>query len=113
MTERARRPLPKYNTELAEQFGITPGEPEQRELVKVDRIPDPPEVRASTPRSQQAQLNSEDAAVNVIREEMDELAVRLERFGVTLTVAHRQQLVDTTIALLSGMIAGGGAFRGR
>lgn len=113
MAEHARRPLPKYNAELAEQFGITPGEPGQRELVKVDRIPDPPQVQAQSARRNQSELNSEDAAVNVIREEMDELAVRLERFGVILSVPMRQQLVDTTIALLSGMIAGGGAFRGR
>lgn len=50
--------------------------------------------------------------VNVIREEMDELAVRLDRFGVQLTVAGREQLVDTTFAILGGY-GGGGAIPGR
>jgi hypothetical protein len=116
---RRGRPALKYNQELADQFGIVPGAPEQRETVKVDHIPDPPGTYAPPlQENQAAQRNqiqgrvTEDDIVNAVREEMDELAARLERFGLNFSVPCRQQMVDTAMVLLSGM-GGGGAVPGR
>jgi hypothetical protein len=116
---RRGRPALKFNQELADQFGIVPGPPEPRETVKVERIPDPPGTYAApvnenqvAPRNQVQGRVTEDDIVNVIREDMDELAARLEKFGLNFSVPCRQQMVDTAMVLLSGM-GGGGAVPGR
>lgn len=112
MNEQARRPLPKFNVKLAEQFGITPGEPDQREYVHVsiDQVPTPPMVQSpNTPRPEQSGLSLDDTVMHVLAEEMDELATRLERYGVAFPTAHRQQMVDTAMALLSGVMSAGTA----
>lgn len=82
-----------------------------RETIRVDYLPDPP-ATPGTVVAGTTSVNREEMIVNVIREEMDELAVRLDRFGVQLTVAGREQLVDTTFAILGGY-GGGGAIPGR
>lgn len=104
-----RRPALRYNKELAEQYGINPDIPDPpRETVQVERIPDPPEVVVeNTARPSQANLNLEDSVVGVIREEFDELRVRLERFGVQLTPAMMSDMLDHTMALLGGFVGGG------
>ena len=109
MPEHERRPALRYNRELAEQYGIDPGIPDPpRETVKVDVIPDPVEVQApNTVRPMQSHMNLEETVVNVIKEELGELAVRLDRFGVLLTAGHQQDLLDYAMALLGGLIGGG------
>lgn len=113
MSEHERRPALRFNRELAEQFGINPDIPDPpRETVKVDRIPDLPEVHAQeTARPTQAHLNLEEVAIQILKEEYAELAIRLERFGIPLTPAQQQDLLDYTMALASGFISGGA--RGR
>jgi hypothetical protein len=104
-----RRPALRYNKEMAEQYGINPDIPDPpRETVQVDHIPDPPEVVAeNTARPMQANLNLEETVVAVIKEEFDELRVRLERFGVQLTAGMMADMVDHTMALLGGFVGGG------
>jgi hypothetical protein len=103
----------KYRPELAERYGINPDIPDPpRETVKVDYLPDPPEVQApNTARPQQAQINLEESVIGVIREEFDELRIRLERFGVQLTPAMQQDMLDHTMALLAGFVGGGAISR--
>ena len=38
---------------------------------------------------------------------MDDLAVRLERFGVHFSTAMQQEMVDIGMALLAGLVGGG------
>jgi hypothetical protein len=104
-----RRPALRYNKELAEQYGINPDIPDApRETVKVDYIPDPPEVKAqNTARPEQSHLNLEEAVIGVLKEELQELAVRLDRFGVQLTSAMQQDMLDHSMALLGGFVGGG------
>lgn len=98
---------------MAEQFGINPDLPDPpRETVKVDYLPDPPEVQAQeTARPNQAHLNIEDTVVNVIKEELAELAVRLDRFGVLLTSGMQQDTLDYIMAELGGFVGGGAISR--
>lgn len=107
--ERERRPLPKYNRELAEQFGIDPGVPDApRQTIRVDSIPTPTEVQAPrSARPAQAHVNLEEAVLNILKEEMDELSIRLERFGVSFNSSMQQEMVDFAMAVLSGMAGGG------
>jgi hypothetical protein len=94
---------------MAEQYGINPDVPDPpRETVKVDHIPDPPEVQAQgSARPTQAHINVEEAVSTVLKEEMEELAVRLDRFGISLNTAMQQDLVDYAMALLGGFVSGG------
>ena len=106
-----RRPALKVNKALAERFGIDPDQPDPpRETVKVDiaSLPDPPGavIQAIVP-GKLPPLDAETAIVHVITEEMDELAVRLERFGVNFDTSRRQQMIDTAMALLAGVSPGG------
>jgi hypothetical protein len=100
--------------------GIDPvtGEAERpREIVHVDLIPDLPDVvspDAPTPEAaarerahNPTRLNVEETILNILREEFDELSVRLERFGVELSAPQKQELVDYSMAVLAGMVAGG------
>ena len=80
--------------------------------MKVDYLPDPPEVQAQeTARPNQAHLNIEDTVVNVIKEELAELAVRLDRFGVLLTSGMQQDTLDYIMAELGGFVGGGAISR--
>lgn len=98
---------------MAEQYGINPDIPDPpRETIKVDHLPDPPDVIApNTARPQQGQVNLEDSVVNVLKEELEELAVRLQRFGVNLNPAMQQDMLDHAMALLSGFVGGGAISR--
>ena len=109
MPEHERRPPLRYNKELAEHYGINPDMPDPpRETVRVESLPDPPEVRAqNTARPEQSHLNLEEAVINVLKEEMQELSVRLDRFGVQFTPAHQQDTLDYVMALLGGFVGGG------
>src|SRR6266478_7098410 len=86
---RARARSLKANPELAEAYGI--GEDPPRELVRVDSLPDPPAtevIEAAAPRHRRqpsTNVNVDEAVLNILRDEMDELAVRLDRFGVAFT----------------------------
>ena len=106
---RRGRPAMKFNAELAEQFGITPGADPPRELVKVDFIPTPTDVDLpETPVRGQTPETSEDRIVAILREELDELGSRLARFGVPFTPQQQQDVLDYTLARLMGY-GGGGA----
>jgi hypothetical protein len=119
---RGHAPL-KYNREMAEQFGITPAsdapEPEWREFVKADSLPDPPadapvdtpESRARNRKQVPEATSIDDAVLNIIKEEAGELAVRLERYGIQFTSAMQQDMADHTMALLTGLVGGGALAR--
>jgi hypothetical protein len=104
-----RRPALRYNKEMAEQYGINPDIPDPpRETVKVDHLPDPPEVQATgTARPAQAHVNLEETVINILKEELEELSVRLDRFGVALTPSMQQDMLDHAMALLGGFVGGG------
>lgn len=113
--ERRGRPAMKFNQELADQFGITPGADPPRELVHVDNIPTPPDVEQPTApgrREEVVEAQSEERIVLIIREEMDELGERLARFGVLFNANQKQSMVDYAMSVLGGYAAGG-AFSGR
>ena len=116
---RARARSLKANPELAEAYGIQPGQDPPRELVAVDSLPDPPAtevIEAAVGRSRRApapSVNVDEAILNILREEMDELSVRLDRFGVAFTPAMKQDMVDHAfgmmISMAGGQTVGGGA----
>jgi hypothetical protein len=111
---RGHAPL-KYNKEIAEQFGIEPGADPPRELVKVASIPVPPDVdepEAPARGKTTVDAGPEDRLVLVLKEEMDELEVRLARFGVAFTGSQKQDVVDYTMSRLMGY-GGGGAIARR
>jgi len=113
--ERRGHPAMKFNQELAEQFGITPGADPPRELVKVAHIPTPPDVEQPTApdrKGNPVEENPEELIVNVLREEMDELSTRLKRFGVHFNPSQQQTVVDYTMSVLAGY-GGGGAIARR
>lgn len=114
---RARARSLKANPELAEAYGIQPGADPPRELVRVDSLPDPPatEVIEAATRGRRAPKvdNIDEVVLNVLREEMDELGTRLERFGVAFSAAMRQDMVDHAFGMMvsvaGGQSVGGGA----
>jgi len=103
----------KGNAELAEQFGIT--DDFHRELVKVDSLPDPPATETvervihgkRRTKSQKIEMNPEEYVMIVLKEEAEEVAVRLERIGIAFGPMAQQQLVDYGMAILTGMVGGG------
>jgi hypothetical protein len=112
---RRGHPALKHNADLAEQFGIVPGPDPPRELVKVDHIPTPPDVEmpeAPARGKKAVDANPEDSVITILREEMDELRIRLERFGVPFTSAQQQDVVDYAMSRLMGY-GGGGAIARR
>jgi hypothetical protein len=113
MTEHERRPALIPRKEMVEQYGIDPSIPDPpRETVQVDHLPDPPEVQAvNAARPEQSHLNLEEAVINIIKEELQELQFRLDKFGVQLTPAMMQDMTDHTMALLSGFVGGGARAR--
>jgi hypothetical protein len=105
----------KHNADLAEQFGINVGPDPPRQLVKVDFIPTPLDVEqpeSSSRGKKTVDANPEDSVITILREEMDELRVRLERFGVPFTAAQQQDVVDYAMSRLMGY-GGGGAIARR
>lgn len=113
--ERRGRPAMKFNQELADQFGITPGQDAPRELVQVAHIPTPPDVDSPTApgrREEIVEAQSEERIVLVIREEMDELGERLARFGILFNANQKQTVVDYMMSVLAGY-GGGGAIARR
>jgi hypothetical protein len=98
---------------LAEQFGILPpGQDPPRETVKVAALPDPPGVNLSGAEPQSNQpVNVEETVLNMLKEEMQELAFRLANVGVTLTAPMQQEMVDHAFAVLGGFVGGGALSR--
>jgi hypothetical protein len=112
--ERRGRPAMKFNQELADQFGITPGADPPRELVKVASIPTPPDVEQPTApgrREEIVEAQSEERIVLIIREEMDELGERLARFGILFNANQKQTVLDYTMSVLAGYGGGGAVAR--
>jgi hypothetical protein len=108
---RGNPPL-KYNQSLAEAFGVHPSieAPErEREVVRVDSLPDPPAVvvPGGPAPERETGLNAEEQAVRIFREEADEIGVRLGRFGIPFHPGQKQELVDHGMALLTGLVGGG------
>ena len=103
MNEEPRRGHPAFARSIPEDH--------PREIVHVDYLTDPTGTAVSVSPGA-APVNRDEMIVNVIREEIDELAVRLDRYGVELAVAGREQLIDTALAILGGY-GGGGAISGR
>jgi hypothetical protein len=106
----------KYNPEVAEQFGIRPNEVDMpRELVRVESLPDPPAtetVEKVVPgkrrkRTEVDPINPEEHVNNILKQEAEEIAVRLERIGIIFAPAQQQSLVDYGMAILSGIVSGG------
>jgi hypothetical protein len=102
----------KYNKELAEQFGIEPGPDAPRELVKVDFIPVPPDVEVLSQEKVSVDATSEDRISFILKEEMEELGMRLEKFGVAFTAPQKQDVIDYAMSRLIGY-GGGGAIARR
>jgi hypothetical protein len=104
----------KFNEKLADQFGIpAPGQEPPRETVKVASLPDPPGVNLAAQQSSQP-VNIDEMALNILKEEMSELAFRLENIGVKLTSPMQQEMVDHAFAMLGGgFTVGGGALARR
>ena len=117
--ERRGNPALKFNSKVAEAFGIQPGADPPRETVQVDALPDPPEYVVPGPRAPQRAepLNVEETVQNILREESEEIGIRLKRFGVAFTPQMQQELVDHVFAMLAlnaqGMAIGGGAIASR
>src|SRR5690242_21777556 len=123
---RGHAPL-KYKQDLADAFGITPAvdAPEApRETVKVDFLPDPPgteivEAAQSARRHTRSteKVNIDEAVMNILREEAEEIRIRLERFGVAFNPQMQQDLVDHVYSMLAmngqGIQVGGGALARR
>jgi hypothetical protein len=111
--ERRGRPALRFNRELADQFGIQPAidAPDPpRELVQVDHIPTPPDVEqpvAPDRKGNPTSANPEETIEHILREEAEELSVRLSKFGVDFGPAQQQALVDYGMALLTGLVGGG------
>ena len=114
--QRCGHPPMKYSQKLADAFGIQPAidVPEApREVVAVDSIPDPPEFQAPgapTPARQQS-LDLDETVHNIIRDEMDEMGLRLERYGVRCDAGQKQELIDHAMAILGGFARGGAIAR--
>jgi hypothetical protein len=110
----ARSRVLKGNSEMAAAFGVTDGPP--RELVKVDSLPDPPDVvipGAPAPE-RDTPMNIEETCIAIFREEADELGERLKRFGIAFHPSQRQSLVDYCMALITPQASiGGGAIARR
>jgi hypothetical protein len=110
----ARSRTLKGNSKLAEAFDIHDAPP--REVVRVDSLPDPPEVivpGAPSP-ALETPMNIEETCVAIFREEADELGERLKRFGIAFHPAQRQSLVDYCMALITPQASvGGGAIARR
>jgi hypothetical protein len=110
---RGHAPL-KYNSKVAEQFGVQPSvdAPEApRELVQVDHIPVPPTEEAAPARGKNPQMNPEERVLAILREEAEEISIRLERLGIVFGPAQQQELVDYGMAILSGLVGGGAIAR--
>ena len=116
-TPRRGHPALKYRKDLAEAFGIDPNTPDPpRELVTVDSLPDPIEIETTLkPRAPKRAepLNVDEVVLNILREEMEEIGIRLERFGVKFQPAMKQDMIDHAFALLGGFVQGGGAIASR
>ena len=109
----------KGNPELETQFGITDY---VRETVKVAELPTPPPtepmVEAQAARRQQPErVNLEAAVMAIFAEEADEIAYRLEKFGIAFPAYMKQDVIDHLFALLAmnqqGLLTGGGALARR
>ena len=111
----ARSRVLQGSAKMAEQYGIT--DDFVRETVHVAELPTPPAteiVQTAQKRNEpQAKVAPEQILMMILGEEADELATRLERYGIPFTPNMKQDFVDhcfTLIALaLQGQMVGGGA----
>jgi hypothetical protein len=101
----------KGNAELASAFDI--GDAPPRELVKVDYLPDPPDVQVPGPAAPEREtaLDLDDTIAKILREEAEELGMRLARFGVRFDPRMKQEMIDHGMALLAGAVGGGAIAR--
>jgi hypothetical protein len=114
--EQSRRGRPALSPRQDQQnFDPVTGEVERpRELIRVDSIPTPPSIEVRGDRSGSQSINLEEKVLSILKEEMDDLATRLERYGVKLDTRLQQELVDLAMAMLGGGFqTGGGAIRSR
>jgi hypothetical protein len=110
----ARSRVLKGSAELAAAFDIHDAPP--RELVRVESLPDPPDivVPGAPAPERETPMNIEETCIAIFREEADELATRLARFGVAFHPAQKQSLVDYLMALITPAASiGGGAIARR
>jgi hypothetical protein len=114
-TPRRGHPAMKFNQELADAFGIIPGQDPPRETVSVASLPDPPEaiIPGGPAPERDTPLNIDEAIANIFRDEADEIGVRLARFGVPFSAGQKQEMVDHGMALLTGLVGGGAIGRRR
>lgn len=114
MTERRGRPAISKSQETPGFDPVSQQYEREREIVKVDVLPDPPGIESATPSPQRDKpINLEETVVNVLKEEMGELAERLNRFGVRFDSRMQQEMVDIGLTLLSGFASAGGAISSR
>jgi hypothetical protein len=114
--EQSRRGRPALSPRQDQQnFDPVTGEIERpRELIRVDSIPTPPSVESRGPADTRVSINLEEKILSILKEEMDDLAVRLKTYGVVLDTRVQQELVDLAMAMLGGGFqTGGGAIRSR
>lgn len=112
-TRRGRPALSPHQNE--QSFDPVTGLPERpRELIRVDAIPTPPTVEIRGDRGGTQSFNLEEKILSILKEEMDDLSTRLDRYGVKLDTHIQQELVDLAMAMLGGGFqTGGGAIRSR
>jgi hypothetical protein len=111
-----RRGRPALHPRQDQQsFDPVTGEPDRpRELVRVEAIPTPPSIETRGPADSRVSINIEEKVLSILKEEMDDLAVRLKTYGVILNASVQQELVDLAMAMLDGGFqTGGGAIRSR
>jgi hypothetical protein len=109
----------KGSQEMREAFGIN--DDYQREVVRVDSLPDPPATEvieaAQKGRSAPVAVNLDEAVIGILKEEGEEIRVRLERFGLVFTPYMQQAMVDQVYSMLAlngqGIMVGGGAIARR
>jgi hypothetical protein len=114
MTEEPRRGRPPMSKsqETADYDPVSQNYERPRETVKVEHLPDPPGTEVLR-QSKALSINLEEQIVNVLKEEMDELSTRLERFGIRFDSRMQQEMVDIGLTLLSGFATSGGAISSR
>jgi hypothetical protein len=108
----------KGSQEMREAFGIN--DEFVRETVRVDSLPDPPGTEvieaaqaSHSRRATPAKVNVDEAVIQILREEAQEISIRFERFGISFPANMQQDLIDHVYSLLAlsaqGLMVGGGA----
>lgn len=120
LAARARSLTPRKGAEEAFDMGSD----YVRELVVVDSLPDPPATEvmeaAQQGRKKTAvpeRVNIDEAVMNILREEAQEIQIRFERYGLAFPPQLQQDMIDHVYSLLAlngqGIMTGGGAIARR